>query len=697
MVRLRCPECGYLQTLSEERFLSISEDFLSCPHCNAPVPKQWEPESEEAVPDDVRHKMHAFSRRILNGGNVAREVVHALESLVRRHGPADESNKALGIGYANLGEAKKAEAFLIEALQDEPHDAEVLHGLLEMLMSQKKHKEAVEVGKALVRVLGHETPDEDVAFLSLALTALDRKDEAQALLDAFTDLDPRNPMVKQAKKELTRGTAFGITGWFREKGPLHRLLRTDRNRDSVPPPSLIVHEESVSPTATKADASPSDNQEAPKASAVPTPPASAKKLDKLRATLEYWIYAPEPEIPGWEEVKSHLAGQHSRKAEQERVFKLLESLMERNDLAVDYILKNQAEELFNYPEELIPQNSRDFSEDDRSALLNAQMIVRLRLSLANYSGIDGLVFMVRFVEAVRGITGGMVQDAISHTLWGSDQWTACVKNPRQNLLEAHVQFEALDEGGVVWIHSHGMQKFGLPDLELEGVPSEFATIGRYLVVLVGETLIGARDIGLDFGSPFTISNRHIAFTVTVHPRDEEGHFRAGSLKIHPYVSGSKPDHPDALKEVLVSLQSTGNASHVEGRKSGPPEMDERTNKESETVKQALRDRLLTAHKMARKDLPMFKKSFQQTHRSGANVHAVKVGFPAQGGEYEWMWVSLDAWRGKSMVGHVENTPVLRRDLRKGSRVQLSEGQIFDWVIASGEKILKGPYTEEVLN
>ena len=83
MVQVRCPECGYLQSLSEERFLSISEDFLNCPHCHARVPKQWGPCNADNVPDEARHKMSAFAGRILNGGVVAKEVAHALESLIR--------------------------------------------------------------------------------------------------------------------------------------------------------------------------------------------------------------------------------------------------------------------------------------------------------------------------------------------------------------------------------------------------------------------------------------------------------------------------------------------------------------------------------------------------------------------------------------------------------------------------------------
>ena len=122
MIQVRCPECGYIQTLSEERFMSISEDFLHCPHCNAKVPKEWNQQESDSVPEEARHKMLAFSRRILNGGAVAREVVFALESLVRHYGPMEESNKALGLGYAAMGEKSKAEEFLRAARHESPKD-----------------------------------------------------------------------------------------------------------------------------------------------------------------------------------------------------------------------------------------------------------------------------------------------------------------------------------------------------------------------------------------------------------------------------------------------------------------------------------------------------------------------------------------------------------------------------------------------
>jgi uncharacterized protein YegJ (DUF2314 family) len=48
-----------------------------------------------------------------------------------------------------------------------------------------------------------------------------------------------------------------------------------------------------------------------------------------------------------------------------------------------------------------------------------------------------------------------------------------------------------------------------------------------------------------------------------------------------------------------------------------------------------------------------------------------------------------------LVGHLENQPVLRKDLERGSTVHISEEDIFDWVITRSGDVLKGAFTEDI--
>ena len=167
------------------------------------------------------------------------------------------------------------------------------------------------------------------------------------------------------------------------------------------------------------------------------------------------------------------------------------------------------------------------------------------------------------------------------------------------------------------------------------------------------------------------------------------------MKILPYVSDYDPQSPAAIKHVLTMLNSKVATHCNSGRKTEPPAATASPEPPADIAAAAMRERLLKAHKKAKTDLPIFKKSFQQANGSHRHVYAVKVGFPAQGGAYEWMWVSLVAWRGQFLVGRLENTPVLRKDLSKGSRVEVSEGEVFDWVISESGEVVEGAYTEQI--
>ena len=408
MVQVRCPECGYVQTLSEERFVTISEDFLNCPHCHARVPKQWQPAAADSIPEEARHKMLAFSRRILNGGDVGREVVYALESLVRHHGASADANRALGIGYARVGEGKKAEEFLVQAREQSPDDSEIMRSLLEVLFDQEKYSEAVAVGQSLLEALGERADPEDVARLALALVRLDKREQAQTLLASFPQLDGRNSLVKQARRELHSSLGLGFGSLFGEQGPLNRLLNAGGAEGLK---SLTRRAKSLLGATSAIGKAFRSHATASEASNRTLPPSSASSVRAtFRPTMEYWIYAGHNTIPNWEQVREDVAKQYSRKSDRERAFKFLESLIQKKQLIIEYLSKSEAEELFDYPEELILRNARDLTDHDRQTLKDARMIVRVRLS-SHYRGADGIVFTTRFVEAVRGLVNGVVKDA----------------------------------------------------------------------------------------------------------------------------------------------------------------------------------------------------------------------------------------------------------------------------------------------
>jgi uncharacterized protein YegJ (DUF2314 family)/tetratricopeptide (TPR) repeat protein len=638
--------------------------------------------------------MLAFSLRIINGGDVNREVVYALESLVRRYAPVEGSYKALGVGYARLGDMRRAEGFLTKASAETPDDPQILSCFLRIRLAQEKYQEAVEAGQALMESPGARVEDEDVAGLALALLGLHRTAEAKALLEAYPYLDRRNPVVKQARRELKRVVQPGLLTFLGLGGSPTSMLKgiTGAVKARLGTASQAAPQGTPRPSKAAMPAS-RKPPETPDKNA----PLSQEKRTFL-VVLEYWIFAKRSGVPKWEEIRARLARMYADKEERDRAITAMESLVQKKELTLDHVFKREAAHLFTYPEELIPRNSRRLTDEDQKILSDAQVILRIRLKQRPLSGFDYLVFMTRIVEAAREVTGGVVQDAISHTLWGTEEWKKRTANSTPaDMVAAHVQFEALDEGGIVWIHSHGMQKFGLPDMELNGIPADSAHAGLSLAMLIVQTLLKARERGpIHFGSALHIQRSPFSFVMELMPKDDEGHFPAGCLKILPFVSDYDPRSPDTIKHVLRMISSWLRGGRGADRQaedqpdapSGEPSVD--------SAQQTLKERILEAHREARARLSTFKRSFQEGVEDKTGVYAVKVGFPVNGGSYEWMWVTLNDWRGTSLVGHLQNTPLVRHDLRKGCRVELNEQEIFDWVIAEEGNIVNGAFTERAL-
>lgn len=691
MVQVRCPECGYLQSLSEERFLSISEDFLNCPHCNARVPKQWGPCNSEHIPEEARHKMSAFSSRILNGGLIAKEVAHALESLVRRYGPLESSYKALGVGYTKLGDFKKAEEFLKNAREQDPSDVEIEKYKLETYIGLGRYDDARLTGLGLIE--SGDAGSDDVARTAFAMFNLEETEAANDLLGAYPIIDTDSPAAKQLKRQLTRLAGANFSAKLRERVNLSRFfgdsgkeglrMLTERARNLFSPGAENVSE---SVMVTRDDAG--------NGATYPEVASRRGSQPNMGPRIEYWIYSPESEIPKWEDVKRSFGKALYSYPDKARAFKLLEGLIASNDLSIEYILRSEAEELFDYPEELIGQNSRNFTTEDIEALHESQMIVRMELTPSASWGPGSLRIMVSFIEGLRELTSGLVQDAISHTLWGRECWQEFLQKPSQDVLADHLHLDVLDEDGTLWMHTHGMLKFGLPELELEDVPSTFKKQGQDLLVLAAAELIAVKGLYRSLRGELSVYHNAISVNYEFKQPDDEGHFPDGVFFMRPFLSGHDPDDPEALIKSLSLMESgiTDQDAIYTPRESstGKARWTSSTGGMDDT-----RRRILEAHRTARESLEDFRKSFQDLSGHLDHVHAVKVGFPVEEGKYEWMWVSLAEWKNGSISGRLENVPVKRTDLQKGCLIIIRESDIFDWVVSSEGKILKGAFTEGV--
>ena len=203
-----------------------------------------------------------------------------------------------------------------------------------------------------------------------------------------------------------------------------------------------------------------------------------------------------------------------------------------------------------------------------------------------------------------------------------------------------------------------MQKFGLPEMEMEEVPTQLATPARAIMTLAAQSMLSMRNREKDLQEPLVLQGTPLLLGFQTRPSDEEGHFPAGSLKLMPYSASQDP--VDRVK-IGKSSRRVCNASTRKFIQTRQEKDSEPVRKDDESNR--LKQNLLNGHKRARQELAIFKKSFQQGGHD-QRVYAVKIGFPAQGGQFEWMWVSLNTWQGEFLAGHVENAPVAKRPRKR---------------------------------
>jgi uncharacterized protein YegJ (DUF2314 family) len=655
------------------------------------------------MPEDDKRKMIAYANRIMSGAQVSPEIIYALESLVRKYGPVDGALKALGSGCARLGELDRARQYLCQARHEDPMDTELVSKLLEIFLAREEFKEAEKMGTHLLESLGDRTDPSDLARLVLAHIGSGNIDKAQALVESRPDLDNGRLLLKKAKKRIYGSSGVGLVSFLGNLNPLEkfmalgrragvqnlsqraaRLVNGGRNR---PEPG-----EDEFPWLEEIDF---DAQDPPEKEGVPD----------LISKMEYWVYSRDTQLPKWESIKAAFEEELGRSDKKMDALARLNKLIDDGSLKIDNFLRSDAEHLFNLPADFVRDNSRGLTDRDLRTLSHSGMLVRVRLSCPMEEALESLFTLVPLVEAIRRLTAGLVQDVTSHTIWGIWEWRdKVVSDPVSDLLGLHVKLDTLDEGGKVWIHTHGMQKFGYPEFEMEEVPSELTAGGQRMTLTLCRLLLDLEEPLTDLNSSVKIPGAPFMVAIRQRPPDDEGHFPVGSAKAMPYVTDYDPESPDTIKHTLKMFMarirpnaaSSGKAS--EAVNDSEPEPGPQDESEEQIPALDLRTRLLEAHRAARSGLMDFKEKFKVNPSREAEIFAVKVGFRSPSGDYEWMWVSLEEWRGATLVGRLQNSPSLRKDLEKGGPVHITEAEIFDWAVISREQgVVQGAFTESVLS
>ncbi|BDI30624.1 hypothetical protein CCAX7_26750 [Capsulimonas corticalis] len=258
---------------------------------------------------------------------------------------------------------------------------------------------------------------------------------------------------------------------------------------------------------------------------------------------------------------------------------------------------------------------------------------------------------------------------------------------------------SMSDSGAATMTTRGMARFGLPDLLLGDIPPiDMQALAMTVVGLcqVLVTMVGDVHRGDDSPAPFIPSILETVVTASylkmsrsremdTPPANKNAEARV-RLEHRP-----RPGYP--LERYFTLLPPEGYSGEYGAWLHS---LVSTFFQIEDTMHEVFHgDGMEQAHRRAIAELPAVK----QRYLSGALGpwrFGVKYGFPVgdpRDDNHEYMWVFVREWVGGRIAGELVNTPQMRTDLRAGQRIDLTETDVFDWIIVGPNGPQEGGYTD----
>jgi len=177
-----------------------------------------------------------------------------------------------------------------------------------------------------------------------------------------------------------------------------------------------------------------------------------------------------------------------------------------------------------------------------------RIILQMAQPAANVQ--ETVIFATRIAQRLAALGDGVVMDTAAYRFFGPEGWVVEEPNPEFDVRE-HVHIHLESDSG--WLHTHGLIKFGRPEMEIYDVPSELAQIGYATLLDISQYIVTSSALvepGETCGDPTQ------PLYARVGTKNREGHWNEVSVlelvdideRRKPVSSGA----PKALKHFAES-------------------------------------------------------------------------------------------------------------------------------------------------
>jgi uncharacterized protein YegJ (DUF2314 family) len=343
------------------------------------------------------------------------------------------------------------------------------------------------------------------------------------------------------------------------------------------------------------------------------------------------------------------------------------------------------------PEEMLEQAVRTLSPQEQSALASAGHVIHLEVSTAA-PRLEEVRQAYALALALAQAWDGIILDTQAAQFFGPEAWKAQRLGGWEQgtpLLEQHFNSLLYEEDEE---HSRfstvGLEKFGLPELEVARIPnSEVERVGTLLNV-VAQLMLEGTPVGE--GGHFPVSFeavRHPGLRERLQASLGEGARQRLLLGLTVAYAGT----PGRRFELVFPGGAGGSdTEHLHAA------MVELFGARDEMVRTRHDEELLaTSRRAVEKLLSEVKPRFVRGLEPGERLF-VKAPFKTRSGDDEWMWVRVQRWDGPKLHGVLDSDPRDVPDIGAGSPVVVEESTLFDYLLVHPDGSSEGNETQEII-
>lgn len=187
--------------------------------------------------------------------------------------------------------------------------------------------------------------------------------------------------------------------------------------------------------------------------------------------------------------------------------------------------------------------ARSLGRNDARILKTGQLSLEIEISVKDTAHLTYLNWTVWLMDVLLNLTDGVVLDPAAQCCRGRAEWEKCA-GPFD--ISRHVALHITEwDNETRWVHSHGMEKFAQPDLELVEVPPSLVREAILLINQIASSL--AKGTPLHSGQKISLGSVGEAQLIkSISPEDHQGPFGRLRMIEVGQQDGIRPNHATTL-------------------------------------------------------------------------------------------------------------------------------------------------------